>query len=145
MFAPVSAFCSVITSDVAASRGRSRTTSRLLVRRRAFRSSRCSRSHWRLCSGSLYGMDSVLPFPEKLKYFRQGARFHALTPANQHDGLAVCFRGAGCLPNANFEDSFSEYLIGNRLSVAVFRALEVHQTRIVPLFPSPTRFFPERC
>jgi len=81
-------------------------------------------------------MDSVLPFPEKLKYFGQGAQFHALTPANQHDGLAVCFRSAGCLPNANFEDSFSEFLIGNRLSVAVFRALEVHDAWLCRSGPS---------
>jgi hypothetical protein len=88
-------------------------------------------------------MDSALPFPEKVKYFRQGARFHALTPANQHDGFAVCFRGAGCLPNANFEDSFSEFLIGNRLSVAVFRALEVHHAWVVSLLPSARGLFPD--
>src|SRR3954468_16528700 len=97
----------------------------------AFRSSRCSRSHWRLRSRSLYGIDSVLPFADEFTHLCQCAGFYTLAPANQHDGLAIRFRGASCLTNANFKNSFSEFLIRNRLSVAVFRTFEIHHAWVV--------------
>jgi hypothetical protein len=49
--------------------------------------------------------------------------------------LLFNFRRAGCLPDPNFEDSFSGFLIGNRLAIAVFRTAAVHQTHIVALLP----------
>ena|SRR5437660_8737114 len=62
-----------------------------------------------------------------------------------HLQLEQLFRGlfpfGGQTANSHFDNLFSEFVISNYFPITVFRASEVHEANIVPLFPAAGGFF----